>query len=146
MEKLILHLIRLNVHEGRNYTKGVLINKNNNEKFCYTLEDKVRDTDKSGKFEGKEHKVYSETAIPYGEYEGFLRFSPSRNRTVPELKDVPYFEHIQLHALNTVEDSLGCIGVGYEAYEDKIWNSYEAERDLVELIRKYEGKFKIKIT
>ena len=146
MNQLILHLIRLNAHEGKDYTKGFLINKNNNKNFCYTLEDKVRDVNMSGKFEGEEQKVYGQTAIPYGEFEGILRFSPNLQREVPELLNVPHFEHIQLHALNTVEDSLGCIGVGYEAYEDEIWNSYEAERDLVRLIRQHGGKFKIKIS
>ena len=45
---------------GRLYIDGVY--------FCDTLEDKVRDLNKNGKFDNGENKVYSETAIPYGIY------------------------------------------------------------------------------
>ena len=45
---------------GRLYIDGVY--------FCDTLEDKVRDLNKNGKFDNGEKKVYSETAIPYGIY------------------------------------------------------------------------------
>ena len=34
------------------------------EYFCDTLEDRIVDTDKSGRFEGDEKKVYGESAIP----------------------------------------------------------------------------------
>ena len=37
--------------------------------FCDTLEDTVRDTNKSGKFDNGEKKVKGKTAIPYGTYE-----------------------------------------------------------------------------
>ena len=37
--------------------------------FCDTLEDTVRDTNKSGKFDNGEQKIKGKTAIPYGTYE-----------------------------------------------------------------------------
>lgn len=115
--------------------------------FCYTLEDKVRDINKDGDLEDQdEFKVYGQTAIPFGTYKGFLRFSPNKNRIVPELKDVKHFDNIQIHAGNSAIDSLGCILVGYKTdWNGSIWQSRKAESDLVSLIKNNEEKFEIEI-
>lgn len=93
------------------------------ERFCDTLEDKVRDHNKDGDLldEG-EQKVYSETAIPYGCYSVTLKVQSQRFRTkkayqfckgfLPRLVDVPHFEGILIHIGNKPEDSAGCILVG----------------------------------
>lgn len=80
--------------------------------FCNTLEPKVVDVDKSGKFDGNEKKVYGESAIPYGTYKIVYTESPRFKRKLPRLVDVPHFEGILIHPGNTVEDTQGCILVG----------------------------------
>ena len=66
------------------------------EYFCDTLEDKVRDLNKNGVFDGDEKKVYGETAIPYGTYKVILSYSPKFKRILPELLDVPCFTGIRI--------------------------------------------------
>lgn len=80
--------------------------------FCNTLEPKVVDVNKSGKFDGNEKKVYGESAIPYGTYKVVYTESPRFKRKLPRLVDVPHFEGILIHPGNTVEDTQGCILVG----------------------------------
>lgn len=143
---LRLKLIRENVHEKKKFTRGSLFNADTNEFLMYTLEDEVRDTNADGDLSDPgEKKVYGETAIPYGTYEGFLRHSPSRNRVVPQLQDVKHFQYIQIHAGNNIGHSLGCILVGYQRQDDEIWHSRDAERDLVSMIENAGGEFEIQI-
>lgn len=103
------------------YTIGRLLI--DGERFCDTLEDKVRDTNKDGDLldEG-EQKVYGQTAIPYGTYGVTLNVqSPKYSKRkaydfckgyLPRLLDVPHFEGILIHIGNKPEDSAGCILVG----------------------------------
>jgi len=51
-------------------------------------------------------------AIPEGRYEVVLYPSPSWNRMMPLLKDVPGRSYIEIHYGNYPEDYRGCIGVG----------------------------------
>lgn len=73
--------------------------------FCNTLEDTVRDL-------SNEKKVYGKTAIPYGEYKVVYNWSPKFGRNLPRLLNVPVFEGILIHPGNTADDSAGCILVG----------------------------------
>ena len=103
------------------YTIGRLLI--DGERFCDTLEDRVRDTNKDGDLldEG-EQKVYGQTAIPYGTYGVTLNVqSPKYSKRkaydfckgyLPRLLDVPHFEGILIHIGNKPEDSAGCILVG----------------------------------
>lgn len=103
------------------YTIGRLLI--DGERFCDTLEDKVRDTNKDGDLldEG-EGKVYAQTAIPYGTYGITLNVqSPKYSKRkqydfckgyLPRLLNVPHFEGILIHIGNKPEDSAGCILVG----------------------------------
>lgn len=103
------------------YTIGRLLI--DGERFCDTLEDRVRDTNKDGDLldEG-EGKVYAQTAIPYGTYGITLNVqSPKYSKRkqyefckgyLPRLLDVPHFEGILIHIGNKPEDSAGCILVG----------------------------------
>lgn len=87
--------------------------------ICDALEDRVRDLDKSGRFDHGEYKVKGSTAIPYGRYEiDMTKVSPKfKNRTwaaryggiVPRLKDVPSFDGVLIHPGNTAQDTEGCI-------------------------------------
>jgi len=146
---MLLKLIRENVHEKLSYTRGSLFYWNQSKKkyifLMYTLEHKVRDLNQDGKFGEGEQKIYGKTAVPYGEYIIILRYSPSKKRFVPELVDVNSFKYAQFHSGNDLEDSIGCILVGYNRKKDTLWNSYEAERDLVVMLEQSEGQSKIKI-
>lgn len=102
---------------------------------CDTLEDKVIDTDKSGRFEGNEKKVYGETAIPYGTYEVIITLSPRFRRWLPELKNVPHFESIRIHSGNTVEDTHGCILVGQNKIKGQVVNSRMTEIELMKVLK-----------
>ena len=107
------------------------------EYFCDTLEDKVRDLNKNGVFDGDEKKVYGETAIPYGTYKVILSYSPKFKRILPELLDVPCFTGIRIHRGNTEKDTAGCLLVGENKVRGKVLNSTYWEK---KLIGKLEGK------
>lgn len=101
-----------------------------------TIEDKVRDLNKNGVFDNGETKVYSESAIPYGEYEVTLDIkSPKYSNFnkypqykkydgyLPRLLDVPHFEGILIHTGNTAQHSSGCLIVGENKVVGKVINS-----------------------
>lgn len=114
-----------------NYTIGNLYI--NGKYFCNTLEDKNRDTNKNGKFDNGEFKVYGDTCIPYGEYKVVLTYSPKFKRELPLIMDVPNFEGVRIHRGNTINDTLGCILVGENKEKGKVINSTKYE---IELIKK----------
>lgn len=105
--------------------------------YCYTLEDTVRP---SG------IKVKTHTAIPENNYYGYkvgIRYSNKFDREVLCLHteddgftlkygDVK-FKYIYSHGGNDDEDTLGCVLVGYNNYDDKIQGT--AERDLFKLVK-----------
>ncbi len=103
------------------------------EYFCDTCEDKVRDENRNGQFDGTEQKVYSETAIPYGTYEVAMDIQSPKykvraqyrfcNGYLPRLLNVPHFVGILIHIGNTAKDSAGCILVGENKAVGKVLNS-----------------------
>lgn len=114
---------------GDNYTIGTLFI--NGERFCDTLEDKNRDINRNGKFDGKEKKVQGETCIPFGTYKVTLNLSPRFKRPLPRLLDVPNFEGVLIHRGNTAKDTEGCILVGENKVKGKVINSTPYEVELV---------------
>ena len=114
--KLRLRRIALN----EKYTIGKLYVSGKYE--CDTLEDTVRDIDKSGQFDGGEEKIYGQTAIPYGTYEVRMdqlsqRFAEKKSYKkckgyVPRLMNVPSFQGVLIHIGNYPADTEGCILVG----------------------------------
>lgn len=91
--------------------------------FCDTLEDTVRDTNKSGKFDNGEQKIKGKTAIPYGTYEIKWTYSPRFKKYTPQLMNVPSFEGIRVHAGNTSDDTEGCLILGENKQVGKVLNS-----------------------
>lgn len=100
---------------GRLYVNGKL--------FCNTLEDKVEDVNRNGRFDGYEKKVPGKTAIPYGTYRIFYGWSPRFGRNLPRLLNVTAFDGILIHPGNTAEDSAGCILVGLNTEKGKLTQS-----------------------
>lgn len=91
--------------------------------YCDTLEDKVRDVNRNGKFDNEERKVYGETAIPYGGYEVKFTYSSKFSQKaaykafihdglMPEICNVPEFTGIRIHGGNSSKDTYGCLLVG----------------------------------
>ncbi len=113
--------------KGDAYTIGTLYV--NGERFCDTLEDRVRD------LAGGERKVPGETAIPEGRYKVIVNRSPKFGRDLPRLLDVPMFEGVLIHRGNTDKDSSGCILVGENKVKGKVINSTPYEERLVALCK-----------
>lgn len=128
--KLLLKRIALrdNYTIGRLYIDG--------KYFCDTLEDKVRDLNKNGVFDGNEKKVYGETAIPYGIYQVIVNYSPKFKRELPRLLNVNSFDGILIHRGNTAKDTAGCILVGENKAIGKVINSTPYELKLTETLKK----------
>lgn len=143
-------LIRKNPENlEQNFTSGELFYRlNDNEKFnflCYTLEDKIRDYNKDGDLDDAiEQKIYGETAIPFGIYNGILTYSNTFNRRLPLILNVKGFEGIRMHGGNSIADTLGCILIAHNTDNNgKIWGS--AEKSIIQLIQQNDNKFTIEI-
>lgn len=91
--------------------------------FCDTLEDAVRDTNKSGKFDNGEQKIKGKTAIPYGTYEIKWTYSPRFKKYTPQLMNVPSFEGIRIHSGNSSDHTEGCLLLGENKQVGKVLNS-----------------------
>lgn len=113
--------------------------------FCNTLEDKVRDINKNGTFDCGEFKIKGHTAIPYGEYEVIVNYSPKFKRELPRLLNVPHFEGILIHRGNTHKDSSGCVLVGENTKKGMVLNSTKYEVELTKILKEAQNR-KEKIT
>ena len=109
-----LKLLRYSPEEDKKKsTYGFLLDATKGIKFlCHTLEDPYQ-----------EKKIYGNTRIPNGRYKIELREEGGMHKTYSYkyadihrgmlwLKDVPEFEYIYIHVLNTTNETKGCIGVG----------------------------------
>lgn len=106
------------------------------EYFCDTLEDTVRDLNKSGKFDNGEKKIYGETAIPYGTYNVKWTYSNKFKKYMPLIENVPSFAGIRIHAGNSSADTQGCILVGENKAVGKVLNSKNTVNKLYPIIQK----------
>ena len=113
--------------------------------FCDTLEDTVRDTNKSGKFDNGEKKVKGKTAIPYGTYEIKWTYSPRFKKYTPQLMNVPSFEGIRIHAGNSSTDTEGCLLLGENKKVGMVLNSRATINKFYPLIKKACSKGKVTI-
>lgn len=117
---------------GRLYADGKYV--------CDTIEDKVRDLNRNGVFDGDEKKVYAETAIPYGTYEVTLKVkSPKFSQKpeyawckgyVPRLLNVPSFEGILIHHGVNERSSAGCLIVGKNTIVGQVTDSMNTLKHL----------------
>lgn len=125
----MMTLILERVYKKPAYTIGKLYI--NDLYFCDTLEDVVRDiaADGSG-------KVYGATAIPAGQYEVKLTYSPRFKRVLPLLCNVPFFTGVRIHAGNTANDTEGCILVGKNRVVGKVLDSRMWEQRLINELKK----------
>lgn len=98
---------------------------------CFTLEPPIK-TDGS-----------KPRAIPEGTYEVSMGVSPHFMMHLPHLRDVPGFDDIEIHVVNTAKDTRGCIGVGETESENFIGKSEVA---LDALISKIKGADSCSIT
>lgn len=109
------------------------------EPFCDTLEDKVRDYNKDGDLldEG-ETKIYGETAIPYGRYKVVVTYSQKLKRNLPLLVSVPHFKGIRIHAANWPTELGGCIAPGENKVKGGVVNSRHYERQLTTWLKMWQ--------
>lgn len=114
---------------------------------CYTLEDKVRDTNKDGDLNDiGEAKVYGETAIPSGRYQVAFTFSNRFKKYLPLLLNVPGFEGIRIHPGNKKADTHGCILLGNTKGVNMIGESKIATTAFISWLQKVIKKEKVFIT
>lgn len=112
---------------------------------CDTLEDKVRDLNKNGKFDNGEVKIPKETAIPYGTYNVTMNiqspkysnyakypYAKKYNAFMPRLQNVPSFEGVLIHAGNTADHTSGCILVGENKIKGQVINSQKIWTNLMD--------------
>lgn len=145
--------------KGKDYTVGWLYI--DGEHICDTLEDTVRELPEKCPNTPKwigckcKEKVYGETAIPAGEYEARVSYSPAFKQYLVEIMNVPHFLGIRIHAGNSKKDTEGCILVGDYTNHGWLSNSRIALNKLHSIIKsklkdnqfnEKGGKFKIMIS
>ena len=126
-----------------NYTIGNLFI--NGKFYCNIIEDTVRDFNKNGTFDCGELKISGHTAIPYGEYEIKVTYSPKFKRELPLLLNVKHFDGIRIHRGNTEKDSSGCLIPGENKKKGMVINSTKYELELTKLIKECNNR-KEKVT
>lgn len=131
----MLHLLLTRNYRKATYTIGKLYA--NGTLVCNTMEDVDRRL-----FQGQpladilKIKIKGETAIPTGTYRLQVSESPKFKRPLIEVCDVPGFSGIRIHALNTAEQSEGCIGPGLNTAVGRITDSRKYENILTEMVAK----------
>ena len=120
------------IFKGKDYTIGRLFI--NDEYFCDTLEDPVRQLDSI------KDKIKEKTAIPAGKYKVSMSIiSPKYSKRksyswcggrLPKLIDVPFFEGILIHSGNTPDHTAGCILVGENKIKGQVINSMNTLKNL----------------
>lgn len=114
---------------GRVYVNGTY--------FCDCVEDRDRGLDSSMPLaEIRKTKVSGETAIPYGEYEVLITYSPRFRRKLPILLNVPCYEGVRIHPGNTAADSAGCLLMGRNSVVGRVTNSRYWTDRLIDLIQR----------
>lgn len=115
----------------------------NGVRFHETLEDKDRGlTQDMPTTEIYKKKVYGQTAIPKGRYRVEMNIVSPKFKTrnwavkydgrVPRIMDVPCWDGVLIHPLQTPNETLGCIGIGENKVRGKIINSQKTFFELMD--------------
>lgn len=83
-------------------------------------------------------KIPAQTAIPRGRYQIALTFSQRFQRVLPILIAVPGFTGIRIHSGNVIDDTEGCIIVGYTRQAKSIGKSRLALEEIIVRLRQEE--------
>ena len=113
--------------------------------FCDTLEDTVRDLNKDGKFDNGEKKIKGKTAIPYGTYQIKWTYSPRFKKYTPQLMNVPSFEGIRIHSGNSSDHTEGCLLLGQNKKVGMVLNSRATINKFYPIIKEACSKGKVTI-
>jgi len=112
--------------------------------LCSSLEDPVReliDLNDDGDFSDPgEGKIYGQTAIPAGEYELKMKYSPTFKRPMPYLQKVKGFTSVMIHPGNTTFDTRGCILIGECRVKGRLINSRAWSDILNKMLTEAEGR------
>lgn len=131
----MLHILITRNWRKTDYTVGRLYV--NGTQLCNSMEDTDRRL-----FQGQplseilKIKVKGQTAIPTGTYRIRVTESPKFKRPLIEVVDVPGFSGIRIHALNTAEQSEGCIGPGLNTAPGRVTESRKYENILTDMVAK----------
>lgn len=131
----MLHILITRNWRKPDYTVGRLYV--NGTQLCNTMEDTDRRL-----FQGQplseilKIKVKGKTAIPTGTYRIRVTESPKFKRPLIEVVDVPGFSGIRIHALNSAEESEGCIGPGLNTAPGRVTDSRKYENILTDMVAK----------
>lgn len=100
--------------------------------YAWSLEDAVRD-----------RKVPNETAIPTGVFEVVVTWSNRFSRPLPLLLKVPNFDGVRIHGGNGPEDTEGCILIGEQKDDERVWKCAGVVSGLTFQIRNACSKGKV---
>lgn len=131
----MLHILITRNWRKTDYTVGRLYV--NGTQLCNSIEDTDRRL-----FQGQplseilKIKVKGKTAIPTGTYRIRVTESPKFKRPLIEVVDVPGFSGIRIHALNSAEESEGCIGPGLNTAPGRVTDSRKYENILTDMVAK----------
>lgn len=114
----------------------------NDDFFCFTLEDKVREQDG---VPVEKWKIPGETAIPRGVYDVTLEDSPKFGPETITIKKVPGFTGVRVHSGNSPTDTEGCIIVGFRLDPRGLIYPGTTRPAVLELKRRLRGLDKITI-
>ena len=142
--KMILRLRRIALRETYTIGKLEVLDMGEWKWIADTCEDKVRDLNMNGCFDGAEKKVMHETAIPYGTYEITMDVeSPKYSNYnkypwakefegfLPRLLNVPEFEGVLIHVGNHAGHSSGCILVGRNTIVGQVTQSTKTFKEIM---------------
>lgn len=117
---------------GDDFTLGTLFA---NKMFLgYTCEDKDRHLEIGGE------KIPGETAIPRGYYRLTTSMSQRFGKLMPEIKDVPGFSGVRIHAGNSAVQSHGCPLLGAIKTTNGVKDCREVNKRLIALIQGVEAQ------
>lgn len=116
--------------------------------YCDTLEDVVRDINRDGDLNDTgESKVFSQTAIPQGEYTVDFTYSPKFKKNMALIVGVVGFDGIRIHgvlpkAIATSKHTEGCILVGKNTVVGGLTDAHKYQVDINKLIGMAHDEFK----